>query len=243
MSTTSGTLPQVPAERSNGLATYFKVLYAPGEAFATLARIPTWGWAAIVGIVLTLIASAIGLPAILHLIQASQQKALEQLPADQAATQRQVLAKVPHALYAVFSFVQSFFIPWFAWLIGAVIFVIGAALSGGEARFKPAWVSAVNLYLIGGIGAIITYIIIALRGAENVSSAADLFALPSPAMLIHGSVKLQAFLYAFNVVNIWSYVVTVIALVHMMKMSRTAAIVTTVVLALVGGAFGAAFAK
>jgi hypothetical protein len=243
MSTTSGTLPQAPAERSNGLATYVKVLYAPSEAFATLARIPTWGWAAIGGIVLTLIATMIGLPAILHLIQAGQQKALEQLPADQAAAQRQILAKVPHAVYVGISLVQAFVIPWLVWLFGAVIFAIGAALGGGEARFKPAWVGAVNLYIIGALGAVVSYVIVALRGAENVSSAADLFALPSPAMLLHGSVKFEAFLNAFNVVNIWSYVVTVIALEHLMKMNRTAAIVTVVVLALLGGGIAAAFAK
>jgi hypothetical protein len=230
-------------QSSNGLATYFKVLYAPGEAFSTLARVPTWGWAAIIGIILTVVATAIGVPAILHLIQAGQEKAIQQLPADQAATQRAVLAKVPQALYIALAFVQGLLIPWFAWLIGAVVFLIGASLSGGEARFKSAWVCALNLYIIGAVGAVATYVIVALRGAANVSSSADLYALPSLAMLVPGSVKLQALLYSFNLVNIWYYIVAVIALEQVMKMSRTAAIVTVLVLAVLGGCLGGAFAK
>ncbi len=234
-----------PATRqpSSGLATYLKVLYAPGEAFATLARIPTWGWAAIIGIGLTVVATAIGIPAIVHLIQAQQDKAMQQLSADQAAAQRAVLAKVPQMLYVALSFIQGLLIPWFAWLIGAVVFVIGAALGGGEARFKSAWVSAVNLYIIGAIGALATYIIVALRGTASVASSADLYALPSLAMLVPGSVKLQAFLYSFNVLNLWYYIVAIIALGQMMKMSRSASIVTVAVLAVLGGCLGAAFAK
>jgi hypothetical protein len=243
MSTSPEAVASASRQSSNGLATYLKVLYAPGEAFATLARIPTWAWAAIIGVILTVIATAIGVPAIIHLIHAQQDKALQQLPTDQAAARRAVLEKVPQALYVSISLIQAVLIPWFIWLVGAVVYVIGAALSGGEARFKSAWVAAVNLYIIGGIGAVATYIIVALRGPASVASAADLYALPSLAMLVAGPVKLQAFLYSFNVVNVWFYVVAVIALERMMKMSRTASIITVGVLAIVGGGLGAVFAK
>ncbi len=237
------TVAPAKSESSNGLATYFKVLYAPGEAFSTLARVPTWGWAAIVGIILTIIATAIGIPAIIHLIQATQEKSIQQMSADQAAAQRAILAKVPQAVYVVIAFVQGLLLPWIFWLVGAVVYLVGAALGGGEARFKSAWVCAVNLYIIGALGALAGYLIIALRGAASVSSAADMYALPSLAMLVSGSVKMQAFLYSFNLVNIWLYIVAVIALEQVMKMSRTAAIVTVVVLALLGGGLGAVFAK
>jgi hypothetical protein len=243
MSTTPETVAQASGERSNGLATYFKVLYAPGEAFGALARIPTWGWAAIIGVIMTIIATAIGIPAILHLIQAQTEKSLQQLPADQAATQRAVMAKIPQMVYIIASCVQALLIPWIAWLIGGVIFLMGAALSGGEARFKWAWVAAVNLYIIPALGAIATYVIVALRGAATVASSTDMFSLPSLAMLVSGPVKLQAFLYGFNILNVWYYIVAVIALERMMKMSRPAAIVTVVVLAIFGAGLGAAFAK
>ena len=69
MSSASETIAPPPAERANGLATYLKVFYAPSEAFATLARVPTWGWAAIIGVILTLVSTLILMPATLHYTQ------------------------------------------------------------------------------------------------------------------------------------------------------------------------------
>ena len=51
------------------------------------------------------------------------------------------------------------------------------------------------------------------------------------------------FLYGFNIFNVWLYIVAVIALEQVMKMSRGAAIATVVVLALLGAGIGALFAK
>ena len=64
-------------------------------------------------------------------------------------------------------------------------------------------------------------------------------------MFFHpASVKLAAFLYyAFNIVSIWYFIVAVIALENMLKLGRTAAIVTMLVLLLgVSGLF-ALFAR
>ena len=153
------------------------------------------------------------------------------------------MAKIPSMVYVIGGIVGAIIIPWIAWLIGACIFLIGAALGGGEARFKNAWVTATNAYGVAAIGSIVSGIIVALRGADSVNSTMDMYASPSLAMLVHGSPKLGAFLYAFNVFNLWYYVVVIIALEHMLKLSRTAAIVTVVILALLGACVGALFAK
>jgi len=234
---------RAPEARENGLATYIQVLYAPGEAFAKLARSPMWGWAAIAGMALTLLATIIGMQASLHLIHATQAQQLSQLPAEQAARQREVLAKIPDAVYIGTSLAGAVIGPWLIWLIDSVVFLIGAALGGGEARFKYAWVASVNTYVIAGLGAIVTYTIIALRGAQNVNLPSDVYALPSLAMLVHGSPKLEGVLYSYNVVNVWFYIVAVIALERMLKLGRGAAIATVVVASLIAAGFAALVAR
>ncbi|MBV8171415.1 MAG: YIP1 family protein [Candidatus Eremiobacteraeota bacterium] len=243
MAVTPDAASAAPPEKANGLATYFKVIFAPGDAFATLARAPMWGWAALVGTVLTVVGTIVLMPATLHFIHATQEQSLSQMSADQAAAARATMAKIPNSVYSIFGVVGSIFAPWFYWLIGSIVFIIGAAISGAEVRFKAAWVGAVNCYVIPAIGTVIVAVIVMLRGPENVNSSADLYALPSLAMLVHGSPKLAGFLYAFNILNIWFYAVAVIAMEQLLKMSRGAAIMTVIVLALLGGGLAAIFAK
>lgn len=242
MSASTATNPAPPA-RENGLATYLQVLYAPSEAFSKLAQTPMWGWAALAGVVLSVVGSVIGLSASLHMIHATQAQQLSQLPVDQASAQREALAKVPEWLYSGAIVVGSVLGPWIYWLITTAIFLIGAALGGGEARFANAWVASVNAYVIAGVASVITYTIVALRGAENINAPSDLFALPSLAMLVHGSPKIAALLYTYNIVNIWFYIVAVIALERMLKLPRGAAIATIVVTSLIFAAVAALFAK
>jgi len=242
MSASSETM-RAPEARENGLATYIQVLYAPGEAFAKLARSPMWGWAAIAGVALTLLATIVGMQATLHMIHATQAQQLSQLPAEQAARQRDILAKIPDAVYVATTLVVAVIGPFVIWLIDSVVFLIGAALGGGEARFKYAWVASVNAYMIASLGAVITYSIIALHGAQNINAPSDLYALPSLAMLVHGAPKLEGLLYAYNVVNLWFYIVAVIALERMLKLGRGAAIATVVVASLIAAGLAAAFAK
>ncbi|HEV2907863.1 MAG TPA: YIP1 family protein [Candidatus Eremiobacteraceae bacterium] len=242
MSSTPETIAPPPAERASGLATYFKVLYAPGEAFATLARVPMWGWAAVIGVLLTLIGTIILLPATMHYAALAQEQRFSQMPADQAAAAREFMGKYPW-INSIGGLIGAFIAPWLIWLVGACVFLIGAALGGGEARFKMAWVTAVNTYLIPALGSIVSGTIVMLRGAANANTMSDLYALPSLSMLVHGGPKLTMFLYTFNIVNIWFYIVLVIALEQMLKMSRTAALVTVVILALISAGLGAAFAR
>ena len=98
MAVTPDAASAAPPEKANGLATYFKVIFAPGDAFATLARAPMWGWAALVGTVLTVVGTIVLMPATLHFIHATQEQSLSQMSADQAAAQYQkLLATLPGA--------------------------------------------------------------------------------------------------------------------------------------------------
>ena len=231
------------AEKSNGLATYLKVLYAPGEAFATLSRVPTWGWAAVIAVFLTVAGTFIMLPATIHFAHAAQERQLAQMPADQAANAREAMARIPQWATGVGAVIGAAVGPWVYWLLVAVVFIIGAALGGGDARFKLAWASVVNLNIIALVGGVITWVTIALRGPEGVNTMSDLYVLPSLAMFVHGSPKLEAFLYGFNIVYIWLFIVAVVALERVLKVRRGAAITTVLVFAIASAGFGALFAR
>ncbi len=233
----------VPSEQANGLATSLKVVFSPSEAFSTLARVPMWGWAAIIGIALTLISTVIGMPASAHYRHIAIDQSLATMSAETAARTREFYAKVPQWIFPAIGLVSSFIAPWLFWLVNAVVYLIGAALGGGDARFKLAWVCGVNVYIIAAIASVINYAILMMRGVDSITSFIDLFTLPSLAMFVHEPVKLAAFLYGYNVAYIWLYVVAFIALQRVMKLSTGAAIATVVVQSLCVAGLTAAFAK
>jgi hypothetical protein len=243
MSTTPQTVLPAQTEGANGFATYLKVLYAPGEAFATLARVPTWGWAAIIGIVLTLVGTVLVGPATTHVAHLVQQRQFAQMSADQAAAARQAIARIPDWVYPVSGVVGALVFIWIFWLVEAVVFVVGASLSGGESKFALAWVGTANLYVIAGLGVVINGIIVAMRGVGSINSPLDVYTLPSLGMVVHGSPKFTMFLYGFNIIYLWYYIAAIVLLEQMMKMSRTAAIVTVAVLAVFLAGLAALFAK
>ena len=244
MSTTLEAPAQAP-EKANGLATYLKVSYSPAEAFDALARVPTWGWAALIGSILAIVGGLLVVPSSMHLSHIVQEQTFSQMPADQAAAARAITAKIPQWIYPLSTIVFTPIVTFFIWLVVALVFLGGAALSGGEARFRGAWTATLNAGIIPALGAVVAGVILWLRGPDSANTAKDLYALPSPDMFLNvASVKLAAFLfYSLKIASLWWYVVAVLALEHVLKMSRTAAIVTVAIIALVQGGLLALLAK
>ena len=146
-------------------------------------------------------------------------------------------------LLPVFAIVGVVIVFWLVWLVSAVVYAIGGALSGAGARFGLAWVVAVNLSVIAVVGALVNAIILALRGPDAISSALDQYTLPSLGMLVHDNVKLATFLNSYNIDYVWLYVVAVIALERTLSMKRPAAIVTVAVYSLIAAGLATAFAR
>ncbi len=239
---TASAQPAVPAEKPNGLATYFGILFAPGESFATLSRTPMWGWAAIVGMLIVFAATIVSMPEILRIGQIAQAQAISQLSADQQAHAHQnaaAFAGVARVIIVVFSVVG----PWILWLIATVIYIIGAAVAKADAKFDRAWVLAVNAFLIFGLGQLVNSVILAMRGPDSISSPTDAYAIPSLAMFVHDSPKLAAAMNAFNPFALWGYAVAAIGLQYMMRMKPSAAWITVVVYAVIGAGLAWAFAR
>ena len=231
-----------PAERASGLATYFGVLFSPSEAFETLSRVPMWGWACVLGLIISMVAVIVGLPATIHIAQIAQQAQIAQAPADQQQQYRDAINKFAPFL-GITIFISVFIATWMIWLVSALFVLAGSAISRGLVSFGAAWVLAVNVYAIPALGSLVQNIILRLQGPENLTKQSDAYVLPSLAMIVHGDTKTVAFLYAFNVINLWLFAVMAIGLQRMMKMRAMAAWITVIVIALIGALLAMRFAK
>lgn len=238
MASTTTAAPQ----KSNGLATYLSILWSPATAFDQLRETPTWGWAALVGIVLLLVATFISMPELQKAAQIVQAARIATMSADQQAAARDVMAKTA-ALFPLFAIIGIVIVTWIVWVISAVVYAIGGAISGAGAKFSLAWVVSVNLGIIAYVGALVNAVILAARGPDAISSMLDQYALPSLSMLFHDNVKLAMFLNSYNIDYLWLYVVAVIGLERTLSMKRGAAIATVVVLSLIGAGLASASAR
>ncbi|HLJ84377.1 MAG TPA: YIP1 family protein [Candidatus Eremiobacteraceae bacterium] len=234
--------PVPPAAKPNGLATYLGILFSPGESFATLARTPMWGWAAIVGLICMVVATIVQLPEIAKVSQVQFAQQLSQMPADRQAAATATMASVSHAV-PVFAAIGSLVVPWIIWLVAAVVFLIAGAATKSSTKFTDAWVLAVNSFVVVALTAIINAIIVAMRGPDAITRASDAYAIPSLGLIAQSQPKLFAFLYAFNPLALWYYVVAAIGLQIVMRMKPGAAWITAVIYALLGAAIAAAFAR
>jgi len=231
----------VPAPPASGITTYFGVLFSPGEAFETLGRVPMWGWACIFGMIISLVAAIVGLPATVHIAQVAQQARIAEAPADQQQTMRDAIGKFAPFLGTTI-LITVVLANWIIWLITSLVVLAGAAIGRGVVKFGHAWALAVNLFAIPVLGSLVANVILRLQGPDNITKQSDAYVLPSLAMLFHGDPKVTAFLYAFNVVNLWLYFVLAIALQRTMKMSAVAAWVTTIVFAVLSALLAMRFA-
>ena len=242
METAPTATPPQTTERSNGLLTYLSVITSPVAAFDQLRRTPTWGWAALATIVLFMISSWISMPEIMKVAHIAQQQALSNMSADQQAAARQSMVAT-QGIIGWFAIGGVIVVTFLVWLISAVVYTLGGAMSGSGSRFSLAWVVSVNVSAIAAVGAIVNAIILALRGPDSITSALDQYTLPSLGMLFHDNVKLATFLNAYNLDYVWLYIVAAIGLEHTLSMKRGAAIGTVVVLSLLFGGLAAAFAR
>ena len=241
METTPSATP-AQSNQANGLMTYLQVITSPTAAFDQLKRTPMWGWAAVATIALFIVATCISMPEIIKVAHIAQQQQLATMSADQQAAARQGMAAT-QGLIPVFGIVGVLIVTWIVWLVAAVVYTAGGAMSGAGARFSLAWVVSVNVSAIAAVGALVNGIILALRGPDSIATTLDQYTLPSLGMLVHGNVKLIAFLNAYNIDYVWLYIVAALGLERTLSMSRPASITTVVILSLLFGGLAAAFAK
>jgi hypothetical protein len=238
-------------QNRGGLAVALAVFSAPKQAFASLAVVPTWGWAFAIVAVLAIAGSLLSQAATLHYMAATipqklmESPAIQKLPADQQ--QSMIAMQLGFATtFAKFGWVTAPITVLLFSLLQSVGFLIIAKIAKSSVGFKRFWAVAINISIVSiGLGSVATGLILTLRGPDTIASAADLYrAVPSLAWAAPGApVKLAAFLSGFSVFSVWSTVLATFGLMYTGQVPKTTAIVGSVVLLFLGAVVGAAFAQ
>ena len=220
-----------------GLATYAQVIVAPRRAFARLSEIPTWGWAAIGGCLLTVAAVLLSERAQLHVLAITEAQRIAALPPGERLRAQMAASQIASARPALFV-LGALVAPWLLWPLIAFFFYLAALLGNGRARLSLAWVTALNSYAVYGIAGVANAALVALHDPTSALGPEDLLLLPSPAVLFPHASALQAFFSAYTIGGLWYYAVA-IGLESVMRMPRAAAIAATVIFSLLFGVLAA----
>jgi hypothetical protein len=212
------------APKASGLKTALDTIVAPKEAFESLRAAPTWGWALLLTIVLYALASYLMTPAILHATQSDWPRVVAENPRLAAATPDEQQKYLTISLgFVRWVWVIAPIIALIAMLVQSVVMLIFKTLGKGDAPFRALWATAANVALpVLALNALITAVIVIVRGADSFNSQAEVqTAMPSLALLVPASaVKLHAFLAAFNPFTLWGCGLTIGAMVVVARVSR-----------------------
>ncbi|HET7814459.1 MAG TPA: hypothetical protein VFL13_08805 [Candidatus Baltobacteraceae bacterium] len=235
------------AEKPNGLSTVVNTIAAPNEAFETLSRVPTWGWACVIALILLLVGTFLQGPASRHAGVAMMQHAVtnSSIFANMSAEKKQEAvanAGKPNAssyvVVAIMLFVAVFF--------NTLFMLIGNAIGRGQADFKRLWCGSMNIAVPTlGLSAIALGLITTIRGADSFNSTSDLYAaVPGLGMLFHnGSPVLAAFFSAITVFSLWGWFLNATMLRVMAKTSAGVAYTMATIVLLLGAFVAAGFAS
>jgi len=198
----------------SGLLTAIDVIIAPQAAFERIAVAPTWFWALLVTIVVSVIYSFVTLPAAEHVVDASVPQILAhspQISALPAAVQQKQIAQIMkfyHFFVQINFIVQPVSILITALLQAIVLLVINIAAKG-KANFSKIWSLIANVSVVGyGVTLLVMMLVIVLRGPDAFDSLASIVnTMPGLALLVPADAHvLAAFLAPFNVTNLWASV-------------------------------------
>ena len=239
-------LESTETPKANGLKTAIDIVIAPKEALESLRVSPTWGWAFLIAVALSVAAFFVMMPAIQHAMpgdiakQAATNPQLAQLTPEQLDAQ----AKMINRFVPFFSIFTPIAILLFA-LLEAVIMLIFNAIGRGSGRFATLWASSVNIGIIYGLSQVVGAVVVLVRGADSFATGADVQrAVPSLALLMPGGgAKLVAFLATINPFTIWSVVLVIMTMTVVARVPKVHAWLTGILCFILPSLIAVAFAK
>jgi Yip1 domain len=238
--------PTVQA-RPSGLKTALDTIVAPNDAFERLRSAPTWGWAFLLTLVLYAAGTYLMQPAVVHATQSdwpnvvAANPRLAQLTAEQQQHYLDFILRI-----IAFNWLFAIVILPIVLFIQTIVMLVLNVIGRGAASFGSLWAAAANSALPSlGLGAIVTAILVVLRGPDSFERALDVqTAMPSLALLAPGApLKLHAFLAAFTPFSLWGCFLIATAMVVIGRVSRAVAWTTGILLLLIGGGFFALGAR
>lgn len=228
----------------SGLKSLVDTLLSPREAFEALRERPTWGWAFLIGLVLTWIGVALAQPVVLHVMGPVLQEALSKNPNIAAD-------KVPELVQQQIGIQRyaAYVVAPFGLLVGyAITAGIGWAfvrMLGGQYSFKLFWAMAANIGIVGAIGGLVSSVVLRLRPIDAFPTPVSLAgAMPSLGGFVDPSLRIvHAALSTLTPFGIWQYVLFALGLIAIGRLTRNAAVaaagglaITYMLLASLGGA-------
>lgn len=233
----------VDTPKANALKTVVDTIVAPKEAFESIRVAPTWGWALLIALVMTLVSWYLVTPASLHAVVADWPNTVAKTPAlaGQTAEQQQAaLAMAQKITSFVWIFTPIFVV--IGILIGTVVMAIFNALGRGEGTFGQYWAAQCNIAVVSTLGVIILAVIVLVRGPDGFTTAQSVQeAMPNLGVLAPGTGKFHTFLSVFTPFSLWAMGLSIAALAIVGRVPRVQAwlggILTLVLPALIAAAF------
>lgn len=240
--------PQASLDRRGGLANVIDIIIAPAAAFERLRLEPVWGWAFLVGCLLSIAGTLLAVPAILHGVertlpaQLAASPNIASLPADQQA---KIIAQTTAFTRSAvqFQWILAPVVLLMIALVQALMMLIANAVGHGDGSFKKYFALSMTVGVVGwGLSSLFVGVIAEIRGpASFEDSTAVQAALPGLATLVPGAHgALEGFLAPFHVFNLWAVALLALGMTAVGRISRPAAWVTAVAMLLIGALFSAA---
>lgn len=217
---------------ANGLKTVADTIVAPSEAFAEIRAVPTWGWALLVSLALSMLGSYLMVPALSHAMTAgwpaliAQNPQLAQLTPEQQQRQLELALKFVQLGWMALLVMLPFFL-----LLQTVLLAVFNALGRGAGSFKQYWAAAVNISVPAfALYSLVGAVIAIARGPESFASLRSVqTSLPSLALLApDAGVKVTAALATVNPFSIWGAVLAALALLVIGRVPRLQAVLAAV---------------
>jgi hypothetical protein len=225
--------------RASGLKSALDTIVAPKEAFEQLRATPTWGWALLLAIVGYAVASYLMTPALLHATQSDWPRQIAANPqlAGLSPERQQKFLDINLGIVR-FVWLAAPIVGLIAMLVQSLIMLVFKALGKGDAPFRALWAVAVNVAVpVLALNALITAVIVIVRGADSFNSPAEVqTAMPSLALLVPASaIKLHGFLAEFNPFTLWGCGLTIAAMTIVARVPRAWAWATGIAGLLIAG--------
>jgi hypothetical protein len=234
------------APKANGLKAAIDIVISPKEALEQIRVAPTWGWAFLIVVVITVAAYFVMLPAVQHAMVGDLAKAALTNPqlAALSPEQREANTKMALGLTPFFVVLAPVSLLFFC-LLQTVIMLVFNALGRGTGGFKFFWASSINISIVYGLGQIVAAIVVLLRGADSFGSNAEVQrAIPSLALLAPGAgPKVLAFLSTINPFAIWSLVLVAMAMTVVGRVPKLQAWLAAVLAFIIPASVAVLFAK
>jgi len=235
------------APKANGVKTALDTIIAPKEAFESIRNTPTWSFALIISIAISMICSYLVIPAAQHAIVADWPNQLAKSPqlASMTAAQQQAALAMGQKISSFFFLFFILLVP-IGNLVSAAVMSLFNSLGRGEGSFAKYWAASCNIGVVAwGVYSIVLAIVVLARGADSFNTSMSVQqAIPSLAMLVPGaSAKLTAILYPFNPITLWGVVLVSLAMETIGRVPRLQAWLAGITMFLLPIAIAVPFAK